>query len=444
MSVRTAITSLSASGSAAVLHLALFLAAVACSATAKPTVVQGLVSDERSGLPIAQATVVLGSQLAISDESGRFSLLAAEAAPATRISARAPGYRRLEQVLPGRPQSLPTIQLKLSPLRAKGLYLSVYGIGSQELRKDALALIDKTELNALVIDVKGDRGLVPYRSAALARAGLGPQKIITVADMPALLQDLKARGLYLIARIVTFKDEALATLHPQWAVRDAQGAVWKDREGLAWIDPFQSAAWAHSLDMAEEAAQLGFDEVQFDYVRFPDALGLSFSQPNQGPQGEAARIAAITGFLSAARQRLSPYNAFISADIFGYVSWNHNDTQIGQQLEALADGVDYLCPMLYPSGFHLGIPEHRNPMEAPYEIVEHSLRRAMQRTGLPGVRFRPWLQAFRDYAFDHRDFGAQEIRRQIQASDSVGSAGWLLWNPRNRYDSDGLSAPSHE
>ncbi|MEJ6005618.1 putative glycoside hydrolase [Paucibacter sp. AS339] len=427
---------------AAALSLALGL--LAQPAWATPSTLQGVVRDQQSGRPIAQATVVLGPHIVVSDERGGFSLTVELGPTPSQISARAPGYRRSEKVLPistdaRNPHNQPAITLSLSPLRAKGVYLSVYGIGSSSLRGEALALIEKTELNTLVIDVKGDRGLVPYRSAVLARAGLGPQTIITVRDMPALLKDLRARGLYLIARIVTFKDDPLVAKHPQWAVRDAQGAIWKDREGLAWIDPFQRAAWTHSLDMAEEAAQLGFDEVQFDYVRFPDAVGLSFSQPNHGPDAEAARVAAIGGFLTAARQRLAPYNVFISADIFGYVSWNSNDTQIGQQLEALAGLVDYLCPMLYPSGFHLGIPEHRNPMEAPYEIVERSLRHAIQRTGLPGTRFRPWLQAFRDYAFDHRDFGELEIRRQIEAADSVGSSGWLLWNPKNRYGSAGLA-----
>lgn len=227
-----------------------------------------------------------------------------------------------------------------------------------------------------------------------------------------------------------FKDDPLAAAHPDWAVRDAAGAVWRDREHQRWIDPTVRAAWTHHYDMAEEAARMGFDEIQFDYLRFPDANGLRFAEPNT----EANRVAAITGFLTGARERLRPYNLYVSVDIFGYVCWNADDTAIGQRLDALGDVVDYLSPMLYPSGFTWGLPGCRQPTERPGEIVSRSLAEAMRRTGMPGVRFRPWLQAFRDYAFDRRPFDADEIRAQVDAADAAGTDGWMLWNPRNRYD----------
>ena len=389
----------------------------------------GVVRDASSGRPIAGATLLAGEARVRSDAQGRFDFGASVLA--SRIAARATGYARREQAVTG----AAPLALTLAPLRPKALYLSAYGIGSASLLGAALKLIDDTELNALVIDIKGDRGLVPFRSASVLAAGL-PQPLITVGDMPALMAALRARGLYLIARIVVFKDEPLALARPQWTVRAAHGGVWKDREGLPWIDPFRREAWERNLALAEEAAQLGFDEVQFDYLRFPDATGLVFSEPDT----QERRIAAITGFLDAAQQRLLRYNVFIAADIFGYVAWNSNDTHIGQQLEAVAPHVDYLSPMLYPSGFSFGIPGHRNPVVAPYEIVFDSLQRAQQRTGLPGVRFRPWLQAFRDYAFDRRTFGEREIRLQIEAAEAAGSNGWMLWNAHNRYDDDGLQA----
>jgi len=384
------------------------------------------VVDAGSGLPIAAATLVAGSAQTLSDASGRAEL--AETAGGS-VSARAPGYQRRTLALAG---SGP-LRIALQPIQPKALYLSAYGIGNAQLRADALQLIERTELNALVIDIKGDRGIVPYRSAAVAAAGLA-QPIVTVADMPALMTELKARGLYLIARIVVFKDEPLAQAQPRWAVHDARGQLWQDREELAWIDPFERAAWERSLALAEEAAALGFDELQFDYLRFPDQAGLRFGQPNT----EAGRVAAIVAFLDAARQRVARYNVFIAADIFGYVVWNSDDTQIGQQLESLAGHVDLFSPMLYPSGFAFGIPGHREPMNAPYELVAHSLQRAGERTGRGPPLYRPWLQAFADYAFDHRAFGATEIRAQIDAAEAQGTQGWMLWNPRNRYEAAGL------
>jgi hypothetical protein len=149
-------------------------------------------------------------------------------------------------------------------------------------------------------------------------------------------------------------------------------------------------------------------------------------------------VATIGDFLAEARQKLVPYNVFLSADVFGYVCWNVDDTGIGQLLEKLAPELDYLSPMLYPSSFQFGIPGYRNPVRHPYEVVYLSLLRAKVRTHLPGSHFRPWLQAFRDYAYDRRTFGPAEIREQIRGAEDAGSNGWMLWNPHNVYSEDGL------
>jgi hypothetical protein len=210
--------------------------------------------------------------------------------------------------------------------------------------------------------------------------------------------------------------------------------VWSDREGLSWTDPFKKEVWDFNIAVAVEAAQHGFDEIQFDYMRFPDVRGLVFSMPST----EANRVKAIAEFLQTARQKLTPYNVFLAADLFGYVCWNLDDTGIGQTLENVSPHLDYLSPMLYPSGFHVGIPGYSDPVAHPYEIVYRSLARARERSGLATVRFRPWLQAFRDYAFDRRPYGGREIMQQIKAADEFGSNGWMLWNPRNEYSAEGL------
>jgi hypothetical protein len=388
----------------------------------------GRVVDFFTGKPVKDAFVTSNNDVVLTDENGIFTVNTA----LSKVGVRAPGYGRTEQIiipLNGVPQ-----EIKLIPFTPKALYLSFFGIGDRSLRESAIKLIQQTELNTLAIDVKGDRGMIPYKSSIPLAAEVGAQRTITVKEMAPLMRSLKAKGIYTIARIVVFKDNLLAQARPDWAVKTPGGEIWHDRENLAWVDPFNKQVWDHNINIAVEAAQYGFDEIQFDYVRFPDASGLQFSMPNT----EENRVKAVSGFLTEARRRLIPYNVFLSADIFGYVCWNLNDTKIGQRLEDLVAHLDYICPMLYPSGFQYGIPGYRNPVANPYEIVYLSLKRARERTNLPSHRFRPWLQAFRDYAFDRRYFNDREIMDEVKAAEGFGSHGWMLWNPRNAYSSAGL------
>jgi hypothetical protein len=388
----------------------------------------GRVVDFFTGKPVKDAFVTSNNDVVLTDENGIFTVNTA----LSKVGVRAPGYGRTEQIiipLNGVPQ-----EIKLIPFTPKALYLSFFGIGDRSLRESAIKLIQQTELNTLAIDVKGDRGMIPYKSSIPLAAEVGAQRTITVKEMAPLMKSLKAKGIYTIARIVVFKDNLLAQARPDWAVKTPGGEIWHDRENLAWVDPFNKQVWDHNINIAVEAAQYGFDEIQFDYVRFPDASGLQFSMPNT----EENRVKAVSGFLMEARRRLIPYNVFLSADIFGYVCWNLNDTKIGQRLEDLVAHLDYICPMLYPSGFQYGIPGYRNPVANPYEIVYLSLKRARERTNLPSHRFRPWLQAFRDYAFDRRYFNDREIMDEVKAAEGFGSHGWMLWNPRNAYSSAGL------
>ncbi len=396
---------------------------------------KGSVVDYYSKLPVKGAIVTSADEAAMTDEKGMFTIRAS----GSKVAVRASGYLRAEQAVPSG-FFAPSLQVQLVPFTPKALYLTVYGIGSRVLRESALKLVEETELNALVIDVKGDRGLIPYRSSIPLAAEIGAQKVITVKDMKSLVRSLKERGIYLIARIVVFKDNPLAQARPDLAVRTPGGGIWRDRENLAWVDPSRPEVWNYNIAIAVEAAQLGFDEIQFDYVRFPDSKSPVFSVPNT----EENRIRAISGFLGEAKKRLAQYNVFLTADIFGYVCWNLNDTKIGQRLEDVVPVLEYMCPMLYPSGFQYGIPGYRNPVAHPYEIVYLSLRKAGERTRLSPLRFRPWLQAFRDYAFDRRHFTGREIRDQINAAEKFGSHGWMLWNPQNVYSGEGLRKKNGE
>jgi hypothetical protein len=392
---------------------------------APPSLVSVRVVEATTGAPIANGIVTVGNTERRTDANG---VVAIERAPAAMIRARAAGYLRAVAPAPGTGST----EIRLTPFHPKALYLSVYGIGSTSLRTAALHLIDTTELNALVIDVKGDRGIVPYRSAIPLAATIGAQRVITIPDLPQLVAQLKERGIYTIARLVLFKDDKLASARSDLALHRRDGSLFRDREGLAWADPDKAEVRAYNIALAVEAARAGFDEIQFDYVRLPDATGLLLSRPST----EENRVATIDGFLVAARQALVPYNTFLAADIFGYVCWNTNDTHIGQKLEHIAPIVDYTSPMLYPSGFQFGIPGYRQPLDHPDRIVRLSLERAVKRTGLPSLHFRPWLQAFRDYAFGGRACTAGMIRQQIAAAEAAGSDGWMVWNPQNRYPAE--------
>ena len=391
----------------------------------------GIVVDALTCKPIPGAFVTLGNTVVRTSQGGRFQIGGEGAV----LGLRAYGYRRRE---------VPVIDLKedetlsLAPFKPKALYLSSYGAANTRLRESALDIIGKTDLNAVVIDVKSDRGGIAYKTDVPLATEIGAQKMITIKHIKRLMDDLHKEGIYTIARIVVFKDNVLALARPDLAVRTAGGAIWRDREGLAWTDPFSRQVWDYNIDIAIEAARDGFDEIQFDYVRFPDAKGLVFSRPTT----RESRVSAISGFLAEARRRLIPYNVFLSADIFGYVIWNRNDTGIGQNLDEMAQQVDYISPMLYPSGFQYGIPGYPNPVLHPHQIVYLSLRKAEERTGLPAVRFRPWLQAFRDYAFGGKPFEGEEIAAQIDAAQTFGSDGWMLWNPRNVYTTAGLRPKS--
>ena len=393
----------------------------------------GWVADVYTQKPVSGAIITMNDEVVRSDENGRFVLKGS----GTDIAVRACGYLRADQAIVPSLMTAP-VEIRLRPFTPRALYLTYYGIGDRTLRGAALKLIGETELNALVIDVKGDRGVVTYKSDIPLVSQIGAQRQVIVKDIKGLLQSLKEKGIYTIARIVVFKDDILGTARPELAIRSQDGGIWRDRENLIWLDPSKRAVWDYNINIAVEAARNGFDEIQFDYVRFPDKKGLKFAVPND----EENRVKYISGFLMEARRRLAPYNVFVAADIFGYVSWNHDDTKIGQRLDEIAASVDYISLMLYPSGFQFGIPGYRNPVAHPYEIVYLSLKKSRERTQLPPVRFRPWLQAFKDYAFDKRHFNGPEIRSQIKAADEFGADGWMLWNPRNVYTADGLKKQS--
>ncbi len=381
--------------------------------------------------PLARASVVAAGVEHFTDAQGVFSL---EAVPGTKLLVKAPGFHRATVEPKGEP-----LDVVLKEHAVKAAYLTYYGVGDKTIRGRVLDLVARTELNAVVIDVKGDRGLIPYTTEVPLALAAGAQGPVMLKDLEPMLADLKARGVYTIARVVVFKDNVLANHRRDLAIIDTRtGRPWMDNEKLAWVDPFRAEVWDYNIAIAREAVRKGFDEVQFDYVRFPTDGRLGAARYSKANSKET-RLPAIAGFLERARRALGPTGAFMAADVFGYTAFNENDTDIGQRVEELAPHLDYICPMVYPSGYHVGIPGTRNPVANPYRVVYESVRLTRQRAAATNLRVRPWLQDFRDYAFDRRIFGPTEVRAQIKAAQDAGAAGWMLWNPKNDYTGSALA-----
>jgi hypothetical protein len=391
---------------------------------AESNTIFGTVKDFQSGALLTNVELRTSDDFTHSDADGSFQLHT----NASEIVVRLPGY------LPQKVAVTFPLHINLQSFTPKALYLSYWAADSHNRREQLQHLIDETGMNAMVIDLKSSRGDIAFRSQVPLAKFVGAQKVRTLKDLPQFLAELKQQGIYTIGRIVVFKDGALAKNRRDLAVHTLDGYLWEDREKISWTDPFNPEVWDYNISIAKEAAAMGFDEIQFDYVRFPAKSDLMFSRENNGKN----RVAAINGFLQRAKQQLAKYPVMTSANIFGYICWKHKDQKIGQRLIDLAKHVDYLSPMLYPSGFPHGVPGYKNPVENSYEVIAHSLQKASELTGIPAVRFRPWLQAFRDYAFDRRSFTADEVHAQINASDASGSHGWMLWNAASRFSLAGL------
>jgi hypothetical protein len=405
----------------------------------RPDTVVGVVKDPE-GRPIAGASVSDGDSTTSTDEQGSFKLTGVE--ENAKLSVSANGFER-RQLEVGQQAE---VEVELRPFAAKGLYLTFYGVGDEGLRNHVLELADQTEINAVVIDIKGDRGWIAYPSSVPMVKEIGAQQEIMIDDPKQFLAELRDRGVYTIARIVAFKDNPLATARPDLAVINANtGRPWVDNEGLAWTNAMLEEVWDYNIALAVEAIQLGFDEVQFDYVRFPSdaSAGNSLESIDLGQENlEANRVAAISGFLAKASEAIHAAGGLVSVDIFGYVVWRYDDLGIGQRLEEVAEHVDYVSPMVYPNLFWHGLPMEDGAkygnQEAglyPYEIVYESMKVAVQRIG--AAKLRPWLEYYDDY-ITGKQYTAADMEAQKLATYDNGITGWLFWDPTNQFNKGGF------
>lgn len=327
--------------------------------------------------------------------------------------------------------------------KVKGIYVTgpMAGNGAFE---NLITLLDETELNAMVIDVKNDAGEITYQMPQETAQQIGAC-VSYIGDVQALISRLKEHGIYTIARIVCFKDPYLAEARPELALKTADGTPVVDGHGLAWVNPYREEVWQYLVDVAQKAAEAGFDEIQFDYVRFP--IGTVADAAQYGVDMTVyTKKQAISGFLSYASEKLHATGIPVTADVFGTIIGNEIDVaSVGQDYAELGSILDAVCPMVYPSHYGPGVFGLDVPDAKPYETILAAMTDSVEE--LMAVReeeravVRPWLQAFTASWVDgYISYGGAEIRAQIQAVYDAGYEEWILWNAANRYSADGLLA----
>lgn len=335
-----------------------------------------------------------------------------------------------------------------TPVTAKGIYISGPIAGTVNTLADIEAMIDSTELNTVVIDIKNDAGEITYKMQddMVMEIGAG---INYIRDINSLITRLKEKNIYLIARIVAFKDPLLASAKPEYSVKNPDGSIFYDKDGTAWVNPYCTDVWDYLINVSKEAVALGFDEIQYDYIRFSTAKGIG--DADFGPESIGkTKEDAINGFLSYAYETLAPLGVYVSADVFGTIINVPTDGEsIGQNFVEMAKRCDYICPMVYPSHYNNGVYGVAVPDTDPYTILYSSLSEASslllaEQEAHPDetihmAKIRPWLQDFTaSWVPGHISYGGDEIRDQIQGGLDAGIDEWILWNAANRYTAEGL------
>jgi hypothetical protein len=311
----------------------------------------------------------------------------------------------------------------------RGIHLSALASGSEKHRRIAADLFNNTELNTAVIDIKDYGGKVYVDSVKIVNINGAYAKAIP--DLKKYISDLKEKDIYTIARIVVFRDNTMTRKKPELAVKNPDGTIWTDRKGVAWLDPYNKYAWNYNLQIAERAVDIGFDEIQFDYIRFPsdgNTKNCCYSKPHSATEASKA----LVGFLKESNKRLKPKGAKISIDVFGLTTTVTDDMGIGQKIVEMTEWVDYVSPMVYPSHYrrwNYGLAE---PNKEPYKVVYFALANALKK--IPVKKLRPWLQ---DFSLGYK-YGKDEVAAQIQACHDNKVNNWLLWNPRCVYTKNAL------
>ncbi|MEJ7811189.1 MAG: putative glycoside hydrolase [Gemmatimonadaceae bacterium] len=314
----------------------------------------------------------------------------------------------------------------------RGLYVNRFAAQSTKRMRKLIDVADQTEINGFVIDMKDEFGLNYVTANADFARNAGTMG--KVRELKPLLDTLKAHDILAIARIVVFKDSVTARVHPEWTIRRTDGAIWRDHKGLAWVNPYHRELWDYNIGVAEELVKLGFGEVQFDYIRFPEPYK-SLPQQVFPEHRDQSKPDAIAEFLRTANMRLDKLGVRTTADIFGLVTTVRGPLEVGQEWEKVAPVTDVLLPMVYPSHYPRGAFGVARPNADPYKIILAAISKANERDRKLGItsaeHVRPWLQAF---TLGQPAYGPQQITEQKRAVYDSGYDGWVLWHPGSLYE----------
>lgn len=330
------------------------------------------------------------------------------------------------------------------PYDVKGVYMTGWSAGGAKFNS-IVDLLENSELNAVVIDVKEDKGDITYRSDIPLVNEIKSNHTRYINDIDRVLEILKEKNIYTIARVVCFKDPYMAGAKQEWSMQKKEGGVWKDRKGVMWVDPYRKEQWDYNLSVAIEAANKGFDEIQLDYVRFPENGKKVDAEVAFYQAGTTSKAENIRDFVRYVKTNLEPYSVFLAADVFGLVPSVSDDMGIGQQWELITPEVDYIAPMMYPSHYAkytygVALPDHH-----PYEIIRGGLLdaqrkdQALQAQGIKTAIIRPWYQDFTASYLPKGEwikYTGAEVLAQYRAGEELGVTEFMLWDPKNNFSKE--------
>ncbi len=320
--------------------------------------------------------------------------------------------------------------------KVKGIYVTAYSAGGARLNT-LIDLVDSTDLNSMVIDIKDDAGYITYKTDNPELQKLGkPQPFI--GDIDGLMARLEKHEIYPIARIVVFKDTILAKKNPELSFRNSDGTLWSNGNGDSFVNPYNKDVWDYNIEVAKEAAKHGFKEIQFDYVRFPEGFEKR-ADSLKYTKNELSRIDTVAAFVEYAREQLEPLGIKVSVDIFGYAASVPAAEGIGQDFVKISNQVDIICPMIYPSHYTTGWFNAKDPDKAPYQTIKGAIvdtQKKLDPLGEEQPIIRPWIQDFTASWLGkghYTKYGKHEVEEQIRALSEMKIDEYLLWNASNRY-----------